>query len=137
GNKFLGARFAPKAPTMVEYLRKSFAVAPHATLIVNGEDRPDEEFDTFSNHFAYGIDFRSNTLSLYRFKSWLFRQQIAEGKLTEKEIAGREKQLAKWEKADYRAEGKQRQAPELEAFWQRWREYYGDTGFVNPRGDRL
>jgi hypothetical protein len=135
--KFLGARFEPKVPTVFEYLRKSFAVPPHQTLIVNGEDRPDEEFYTFSNHFAFGINYRSNMLSLYRFKSWLMRQQIAEGKLTEKQIEQRKKELAKWEKVDYRTKGDDRQGPELETFWQRWREYYGDSGLVNPRGDRL
>ena len=135
--KFLGARFEPKVPTVFEYLRKSFAVPPHQTLIVNGEDRPDEEFYTFSNHFAFGINYRSNMLSLYRFKAWLMRQQIAEGKLTDKQIAQRRKELAKWEKVDYRTKGDDRQGPELETFWQRWREYYGDSGLVNPRGDRL
>jgi hypothetical protein len=135
--KFLGARFEPKVPTVFEYLRKSFAVPPHQTLIVNGEDRPDEEFYTFSNHFAFGINFRSTMLSLYRFKAWLMRQQIAEGKLSEKEIEKRRKELAKWEKVDYRTRGDDRQGSELETFWQRWREYYGDSGFVNPRGDRL
>jgi len=135
--KFLGARFEPKVPTVFEYLRKSFAVPPHQTLIVNGEDRPDEEFYTFSNHFAFGINYRSNMLSLYRFKAWLMRQQIAEGKLTDKQITQRRKELAKWEKVDYRTKGDDRQGPELETFWQRWREYYGDSGLVNPRGDRL
>ena len=135
--KFLGARFEPKVPTVFEYLRKSFAVPPHQTLIVNGEDRPDEEFYTFSNHFAFGIDYRSNMLSLYRFKAWLMRQQIAEGKLTDKQIEQRKKELAKWEKVDHRTQGDDRQGPELEVFWQRWREYYGDSGMVNPRGDRL
>ncbi len=136
-NKFLGARFEPKVPTVFEYLRKSFAVAPHQTLIVNGEDRPDEEFYTFSNHFAFGINYRSNMLSLYRFKAWLMRRQIAEGRLTDRQIEQRKKELAKWEKVDYRTKGEDRQGRELEAFWQRWREYYGDSGFVNPRGDRL
>ena len=136
-NKFLGARFEPKVPTVFEYLRKSFAVPLHQTLIVNGEDRPDEEFYTFSNHFAYGINYRSNMLSLYRFKAWLMRRQIAEGKLTDKQIEQRKKELAKWEKVDYRTKSEDRQGQELEAFWQRWREYYGDSGFVNPRGDRL
>src|SRR3989475_7642030 len=135
--KFLGARFEPKVPTVFEYLRKSFAVPPHQTLIVNGEDRPDEEFYTFSNHFAFGINYRSNMLSLYRFKAWLMRQQIAEGKLTDKQMAQRRKELAKWEKVDYRTKGDDRQGPELETFWQRWREDYGDSGLVNPRGDRL
>ena len=135
--KFLGARFEPKVPTLFEYLRKAFAVEPHQTLIVNGEDRPDEEFYTFSNHFAYGINYRSNTLSLYRFKAWLMRRQIAEGKLTDAQIEQRKKELAKWEKVDDRTRGEDRQGAELESFWQRWREYYGETGLVNPRGDRL
>jgi|ERR1043166_7455899 hypothetical protein len=137
GNKFLGARFEAKVPTIFEYLRKSFEVPPHQTLIVNGENRPDEEFYTFSNHFAYGIDFRSNMLSLYRFKQYLFQRQLAEGKLNDKEKKERRKELAKWDKADYRTNGNDRQGPELEKFWERWREYYGDSGLVNPRGDPL
>jgi hypothetical protein len=136
-SKFLGARFEPKVPTVFEYLRKSYEVPPHQTVIVNGEDRPDEEFYTFSNHFAYGIDFRSNMLSLYRFKAWLMRQQISEGKLTGKQLHQTKKSLAKWERVDHRTQGNDRQGAELEAFWQRWREHYGDSGLVNPRGDRL
>jgi hypothetical protein len=135
--KFLGARFEPKTPTIFEYLRKSFNVPPHETLIVNGEDRPDEEFYTFSNHHAFGIDFRSNMLSLYRFKSWLLQQEIAGGKLPEKELAKKKKALAKWEKADPRRNGLDDQGEAIHAFWARWREHYGATGFVNPRGDRL
>lgn len=135
--KFLGARFEPKVPTVFEYLRKAYEVPPHQTLIVNGEDRPDEEFYTFSNHFAYGINYRSNMLSLYRFKAWLMGRQIAEGRLTDRQIEQRKKELAKWERVDYRTQGDDRQGPELEAFWERWRAYYGDNGMVNPRGDRL
>ena len=30
-----------------------------------------------------------------------------------------------------------RQSPELDQFWSRWRHQYGDSGFRNPRGDRL
>ncbi|HVY69787.1 MAG TPA: hypothetical protein VHH73_07635, partial [Verrucomicrobiae bacterium] len=137
GQKFLGARFEAKVPTIFEYLRKAYNVPEHQTLIVNGEDRPDEEFYTFSNHFAYGIDYRCNMLSLYRFKAWLIRQKIAEGKLTDKELAEERKKLKKWENVDYRTAGNDRQGPEMESFWHRWREYYGDSGFVNPRGDRL
>ena len=135
--KFLGARFEPKVPTIFEYLRKHFAVAPHETLIVNGEDRPDEEFYTFSNHAAYGIDFRSNTLSLYRFKAWLMEQKITEGKLTATELAKRRKELDKWSRVDRRTNGIDRQGAPIEQFWDGWRRYYGETGLVNPRGDRL
>ena len=136
-NKFLGARFEPKVPTIFEYLRATYDIPAHQTLIVNGEDRPDEEFYNFSNHSAYDIDFRSNMLSLYRFKQHLAQRKIAGGKLTDKELKELKKSLEKWHKADHRTKGQDNQGPQLEAFWERWREYYGETGFVNPRGDRL
>jgi phosphoglycerol transferase MdoB-like AlkP superfamily enzyme len=41
------------------------------------------------------------------------------------------------ESVDYRHTERKGQGPELSAFWERWRQYYGETGFVNPRGDRL
>lgn len=137
GGKFLGARFEPKVPTLFEYLRKAFDVPPHQTLIVNGEDRPDEEFYTFSNHFAYGINYRSTMLSLYRFKAWLMQRKIEEGRLDGKALAEEKKKLEKWDKVDYRTEGRDKQGPQMEAFWERWRAFYGESGFVNPRGDRL
>src|SRR5438445_261605 len=46
-HKFLSERFASKVPTLFEYLRKSYEIAEHETLIVNGEDRSNEEFYTF------------------------------------------------------------------------------------------
>ncbi len=134
---FLKARFEPKVPTVAEYLRKAYDVPPHQTLIVNGEDRPDEEFYTFSNHAGYGIDFRSNVLSLYRYKRWLFARQIRENKLTETRVRDLQKQLEKWEKSDPRLRGRDTQGAEMERFWERWREHYGESGLVNPRGDRL
>src|SRR5438477_4156708 len=75
-NKFFAERFESKAPTIFEYLRKSYDVPEYQTLIVNGEDRSNEEFYTFSNHHLYGINFRSNTLSLYRYKTFLLRRSI-------------------------------------------------------------
>ena len=134
---FLKARFEPKVPTVFEYARKAARVLPHETLIINGEDRPDEEFYTFSNHAGYGVDYRSSVLSLYRFKRWLYVHQLAQGKLTEPERKARIDQLAKWEKSDPRSRGRDTQGPEIEAFWARWLASYGDSGRVNPRGDRL
>ena len=135
--KFLGARFEPKVPTLFEYLRAAYDVPAHQTLIVNGEDRPDEEFYTFSNHHAYGINFRSNMLSLYRFKAFLMQRKLTEGRLHGKELTEMRKSLAKWERIDQRTRGDDRPAAELEAFWERWRQYYGESGLINPRGDRL
>jgi hypothetical protein len=124
-------------PTVFEYLRKHYDVPEHQTLIINGEDRTDEEFYSFSNHHAFGAHFRSNVLSLYRFKTFLLRKQLQEGKFEGKKLEDKRKELAKLEALDYRTKGENRQSQEIESFWERWREFYGETGLVNPRGDRL
>jgi hypothetical protein len=134
--EFLAERFEARVPTLPEYLRRACDVPEHQTLIINGEDRTDEEFYTFSNHRDFGYPYRSNVLSLYRFKTHLLRQQIAGGKLTEQELERSSRRLAKLEALDYRTDGKG-QSAEIEAFWQRWRAHYGESGFVNPRGDSL
>jgi len=136
-NKFLAERFESKVPTIFEYLRKSHNVPEYQTLIVNGEDRSNEEFYTFSNNHLYGINFRCNTLSLYRYKTYLLRRSIQAGTWTGKELEKKRKELAKLEAVDYRNEEPNGQGPELVNFWDRWRQYYGETGLVNPRGDRL
>jgi hypothetical protein len=135
--KFLGARFESTVPTVFEYFRKAYDVPDHQALIVNGEDRADEEFYNFSNHHLFGAHFRSNTLSLRRFKTHLLRRQIAAGQLDGKPLKQKQRDLAELEAIDYRATEKNGQGPELTQFWERWRKYYGETGLVNPRGDRL
>lgn len=137
GGKFLGQRFESTSPTMFEHLRRAYDIPSHQALIVNGEDRTDEEFYSFSNHHLFGVAYRSNVLSLYRFKTYLLRRQIEAGAFTDKKRVEKINELAKLEALDYRADGDQRQSPEIEAFWERWRQFYGETGFVNPRGDRL
>lgn len=136
-NKFLSERFESKVPTLFEYLRKSYAVPDYQTLIVNGEDRTNEEFYTFSNNHLYGINYRSNTLSLYRYKTFLLRRSLQAGRWTGKELEAKQKELHRLETIDYRNAEPNGQGPELVNFWERWREYYGETGLVNPRGDRL
>jgi len=135
--QFLGERFEAKVPTVFEYLRKQFDVPDHQTLIVNGEDRTNEEFYTFSNHHLFGVHYRSHVLSLYRFKTYLLRRNIAAGKWSGKEMEKKKKELAKLEAVDFRNTEKNGQGPELVQFWERWRQHYGESGFVNPRGDRL
>src|SRR6266566_8757691 len=135
--KFLAERFESKVPTIFEYLRKSYDVPDYQTLIVNGEDRSNEEFYTFSNNHLYGINFRSNTLSLYRYKTYLLRRSIQAGIWTGKELEKKRNELAKLEAVDYRNAEPNGQGPELVNFWDRWRQYYGESGLVNPRGDRL
>ncbi len=138
GGRFLGQRFEAPVPTIFEYFRKTYNVPEHQTLIVNGEDRTDEEFYAFSNHHLFGVEYRSNVLSLYRFKTYLLRRQINAGVFQGKELKKQQNELSKLEELDYRVHRDNRgQSEEIEAFWERWRQYYGETGFVNPRGDRL
>ena len=136
-NGFLRTRFEPKVPTLFEYFRKTFAVPDHQTLIINNENRPDEEFYNFSNHMGFGLNVRSQTLSLHRYKAFLYERQIAEATLPEKVLREKAKELKKWREGDKRATGKGEMPPPVEEFWTRWRAQYGDTGFVNERGDRL
>ncbi len=131
-------RFVPKVPTLFEYLRGKYAIPAHQALIVNGEDRVNEEFYTFSNNHLYGIRYRSTVLSLYRFKTFLLREELKEGRLSDKERETKQKKLEKMENLDYRVENRDRVIdPEIDKFWRKWRSYYGSSGLVNPRGDRL
>ena len=137
GFKLLGARFEAKVPTIFEYLRETFAVPDHQALLINGADRADEEFYNFSNHHLFGVSYRSQTLSLRRYKTWLLRQNLAAHKWDGKELEKQRGELAKLEALDYRASKEHGQGEAIENFWAEWRGYYGDTGLVNPRGDRL
>ena len=136
-HKFLGARFEAKVPTLFEYLRGAFDVADHQALLVNGEDRSDEEFYNFSNHHLFGVRYRSQTLSLRRYKTWLLRRNLAAGRWEGKELEKRRHEFEQLSALDYRVDKEAGQGPVIDGFWERWRSYYGENGLVNPRGDRL
>src|SRR5262249_50342480 len=144
--RFLGNRYEARVPTLFEYLRRTYAVPPHEALIVNGEDRIDEEFFTFSNCPHYGIRYRSTVLSLYRFKTYVLRDELAQGKwthsgrripLTEQERHQKRQELNRLENLGERVRELNNSSPQLDAFWERWRAHYGTSGYINPRGDRL
>lgn len=137
GGKFLGQRFEAKVPTLFEYLRKTYNLPAEQTLIINGEDRTDEEFYSFSNHHLFGVEYRSHVLSLYRFKVHLLRRKLEDGKGSEKELEKTRSELEKLVALDYRTVGRIQSSKPIERFWDGWRAHYGDSGFVNARGDRL
>jgi hypothetical protein len=131
-------RFVAKVPTIFEYFRGKYNVPAHQALIINGEDRINEEFYTFSNHHQFGIRYRSTVLSLFRYKTFLLREQIAAGRFDGEELERKRQELEGMENLDYRVENRDQVAnPAIDEFWQRWRGYYGESGMVNPRGDRL
>jgi len=136
-HRFLGARFEARVPTLFEYLREAYDVPDHQALLINGEDRGDEEFYNFSNHHLFGVRYRSQTLSLRRYKAWLLREQLAANKWDGRQRETKAEELRKMLSLDYRADREAGQGREIESYWGRWRDYYGDTGLVNPRGDRL
>ena len=136
-DRFLGDRFEAEHPTLFEQLRRAFAVSAEQTLIVKGEDRTDEEFYAFSNHPDFGPEYRCNILSLYRFKCFLLRRQLREGGLPDEERVAKAQRLVELEALDLRDQNRDGQGPVIEAFWERWRTRYGESGLVNPRGDRL
>ncbi len=128
--------FEAKAPTLFEYLRATYDVPAHETLIVNGENRPDEDILVYSTDPHYGIRYHSSVISLTQFKAHLLRDRLAGSALQGKERTDAETQLRVLESSDLNREIVRPQAA-LQAFWERWRRDYGDSGLVNARGDRL
>ena len=136
GSKLLDDRLEPTEPTLFEYLRDAFDLPSHKALLINGEDRPQEEFFTYGVHDHYGIAYRSEMLSLHRFKLYKFAQILAEGSADEPTLVNAQEQFDALMASDPRAITPD-QSPEVTAFWQRWRAHFGDDGLKNPRGDRL
>lgn len=136
GAKFLQDRLEPTEPTLFEYLREAYDIPAHRALLINGEDRPQEEFFTYGVNEHYGIAYRSEMLSLHRFKLYKNAAILAEGTASEDALQSAQQAYADLMATDPRAIQPD-QSPEVTAFWQRWRAHYGDDGFRNPRGDRL
>ena len=136
GSRFLTDRLEPTEPTLFEYFREAFDVPSHQVLLVNGEDRPQEEFFTYGVHRHYGITYRSEMLSLHRFKLYKHAQQLTEAGLSDEARAKIQQELADLQNADPRDFAPD-QSPELQNFWADWRRDYGDSGLKNARGDRL
>ena len=133
----LGERFEPAAPTLFEYLRGATGLPAHRVLMVNGEDRAQEESMTFSNHADYGAGLRAEMLSLARYKHWLARERLREVAADHPQRAAREQALAERQaQLDERERGLVID-PAVVRFWQRWRAEFGDHGLTNARGDRL
>ncbi len=129
-------RLEPTEPTLFEYLRRAFAIPSHQVLLVNGEDRPQEEFFTFGAGDHFGVEYRSEMLSLHRYKLYRTSQQLAEASLPEDQLLKVHEEREALLTQDARGATPD-PSPEVNAFWARWRHHFGDTGLKNPRGDRL
>lgn len=134
---FLGERYEAEVPTIFEYFRKAFNIPRSEALIINGEDRVQEEFYSFSNHHLFGVEFRSDVLSLYQYKRYLLESRLESFEGPVDDRARLEKLHAEMKAADYRITNRAERDPRLVEFWDEWRRFYGTTGLVNPRGDRV
>lgn len=136
GSQFLMPRIEPTAPTLFEYLRKAFDIAPHEVLLINGEDRPQEEFFSFARHKKFGGAFRAEVLSLYRYKRWLYQTLVEEGGPNSERIEDLVKQMKRFD--EHTLPGRTLKAnARLDRFWQHWRRDYREDGLINARGDQL
>lgn len=136
GAQGLAPLLEPDQPTLFEALRKSFEIPAHQALLINGEDRPQEEYLTYGGHKHFGVSFRSEVVSLFRYKLHKFRRILEDNKAPEDVLADTRKQLDELTAYDFR-DTAQNSSDVMERFWDNWREQYGDTGLRNPRGDRL
>jgi hypothetical protein len=134
--QFLRERFEPRAPTLFEGLRAAFPqTGPQETLIINGEDRRDEDFLTYSTDPHFGVRYRSSVVSLNQFKAWRLRSQIEDGAFDGEALAKAQSDLGEIDARDTSAAAAA--TPKINQFWRDWRAEYGDSGLKNPRGDRL
>ena len=129
-------KIEPTSPTLFEYVRKAYDIAPHEALLINGEDRPQEEFFSFARHKKFGGDFRAEVLSLYRYKRWLYERMLEENDGDEELVRQLRESIKKIERHELPGREPRTNA-RLDDFWQRWRDDYRDNGLINPRGDRL
>ncbi len=135
-SELLNDRLEPTEPTLFEYIRQAFDIPSHQVLLVNGEDRPQEEFFTFGAGDHFGVEYRSEMLSLHRYKLYRTKMQLAEGRLEEPALAKVAEERQALMTIDPRGATPE-PSPEVESFWARWRADFGDDGLRNPRGDRL
>jgi len=136
GNQGLAPLLSPQEPMLFEYLRKRFDIPAYQTLLINGEDRPQEEYLTYGGHEHYGVAYRSEVIGLYRYKLYRLQRVLAGAKLPEDELEAARKELETLKSYDYRGTA-QNQSPEITRFWEGWRDHYGDDPFRFPRGDQL
>lgn len=130
GSGLLDDRLQPVEPTLFEALRTALGLASHEVLLINGEDRPQEEFFTLTPDDHRGFRVEAEMLSLHRFKLWSARQDLAAG------ADGAADRVQHLLAVDRRGATPDPSAP-VAAFWQAWADRWGRDGFRNPRGDRL
>ncbi|MBK6896670.1 MAG: hypothetical protein IPH06_08780 [Alphaproteobacteria bacterium] len=134
--KIPGNFLRPSVPSIFEYLREAYALDAHEALIINGEDRAQD--DGFHMHLdeKYASDLRPEMLSPTRFRAFLLQVKLEQDTLTSDARSALEEQLTEVRKQSPEFLKPSEYSPELQNFWRKWRSYYGDDNLKHPRGDR-
>lgn len=131
--QILGDAFEPGAPTLFEVVRRAAGLPLHEALVINNENRMQDEYLGWSTDPDHGFPLRAGVLSRTRWRVWHGRRRLDQDGEDE---AVRE-ELKKLEARDFRGRGLVSQGPRFDRFWEGWRRRYGDSGRTQPRGDRL
>ena len=127
----------PTSPTLFEMFRKVYDVDVHEAIIVSGEDRFEEEGVMFGMDHNYGLDYRSEVLSYDKYRSYVLQKKLAEGGVTDEVQETLQTELNDIKEKSPSFSAPEKYPKQVQKFWNRWRNYYGDEGYKHPRGDRL
>lgn len=136
-NKPVGEILQPNVPTLFEYFRKHYDIDVHETLIINGENRLEDESLNFGTHHMFGVQYRSEILSYNKYKAYLYQTKLEEGGMDEEQEKKIRQELDDMLQKSLELVDPKKYPKRIQKFWNKWRAFYGDTGLLNPRGDRL
>lgn len=127
----------PTSPTLFEYFRKTYDIPVHESLIINGEDRLQDESMNFAQHRAYGINYRAEFLSYSKYKAYIIQRDLERDDLEDGKRDELINTLAELQIKNLTLPKPQDYPRPIQAFWEKWERFYKDDKRLQPRGDRL
>ncbi|MCB1681870.1 MAG: hypothetical protein H6858_06205 [Rhodospirillales bacterium] len=134
--KVSGNFLRPSVPSIFEYLRANYALEAHEALIINGEDRAQDDGFHMHLHEEYGAETRPELLSPTRFDAYMLQLKLEQDSLSADIRSELEKKLSDVRKKSPQFLKPDEYSQEIQTFWRKWRAYYGDDNLKHPRGDR-
>ncbi len=126
----------PSVPSIFEYLRENYALQAHEALIINGEDRAQDDGFHMHLHEEFGPTYRPELLSPTRFQAFMLQLKLEENSLSVERREELLNTLSEVRKNSPEFLRPEEYSSEIQNFWRKWRSYYGDDHLKHPRGDR-
>jgi len=133
GDGILGNTLQPTHPTLFEYFRKAYDVGIHESLIINGENHPENDSMNFGTSHDYGVEYKSELLSYHKYRAFVLKTKLYNGDITKKEQDELDEIISK----SSNLIDPDMYPPSIQSFWQKWQRYYGDDRAIIPRGDSM